>query len=91
MTECLSGMVAEVARSADQSPRPRGAARRPFLPGTGARGRAVRIAVTALADHAGPRVIPVGPAAERDLSAGDAPGRPAGLCAKRRARSQKES
>ena len=68
-----------------------GVARRTFLPGIDA-GVGVRIAVIALADHAGSRVIRVwGPAAGHDVSASDEPGHPAGLYVRRCARSRKES
>jgi hypothetical protein len=53
------GMAAEAARLANRFPRDPGAGRRPFLLGIDA-GLAVRIAVIALADHAGSRVIRMG-------------------------------
>jgi hypothetical protein len=55
-------------------------------------GLAVRIAVIALADQAGSRVIRVwGSATEHDFSASDESGHPVGLYLKRCVRSQKES
>ena len=71
-------------------PRTPGDARRPFLLGIGA-GLAVRIAVIALADHAGSRVIGMwGSATEHDFSVSDEPGHPVGLYTRRCVRSQKE-
>jgi hypothetical protein len=69
-----------------------GGARPPGETGKPARGLGVRIAVIALADHAGWRVIEAwGLATEHDFSATDEPGHPVGLYVKRRVRSQKES
>ena len=65
-------MAAQAPRYANRSPGP-GVARRTFLPGIDA-GLAVRIAVIALADHAGSRVIRVrGPATGHDVSVSDEP------------------
>ena len=92
MTRRLSGMAAEAGVLSEPVPPDPGVARRTFLPGIDA-GLAVRIAVIALADHAGsPRVIRLwGPAAGHDVSASDEPGHPAGLYVRRCARSRKES
>jgi hypothetical protein len=72
----------EVARLADRFPRALGQ-RGDRSCSVSARGRAVRIAVIALADHAGSRVIRMGSATEHDFSASDEPGHPVGPYVKR--------
>jgi len=83
-------MAAQAPRYANRSPGP-GVARRTFLPGTGA-GVAVRIAVGALADHAGSRVIRVrGPPPDMNSAPAMSPAIPPVSMSGAAPRSQKES